>query len=440
MTPLAASRKQRADRWPELLAAANVVFAERGYVAASLEGVAGQLGISGGSLYHYVRTKEELLYAILSDSYEKARETVHRHQTEHRTDESETLSFVRTWMQHMVTLQYSAVAAERHEYIRFLSDAHKSEIRTIRRQLSDYVASLVDTDITAGVLKVQVPGRVLSGAILTLMNTTREWMHRDQPDEWTALTDWYIELLEHGLRSASSNDTDADCSTLAASAARGQTSAETGVAYAQEHALLRAEQRGGRWNELVDTAGHVFAERTYLGASLAEIARRMEVRKASLYHYIGAKEELLFEIELRVHERALGTSTALAADSPARGDQQVASFIGAWASQITKHDSPYLPLGITDLEYLTKEHAEQIRSIRRVVRRHVEEMVVSGVNDRSFAATLNVSYAVNSLLVSLNRSPRWFHKGRGDPSLSDWNTLLFLTGLFKPRFSVVTAK
>ena len=56
--------------------------------------------------------------------------------------------------------------------------------------------------------------------------------------------------------------------------------------------------RGERWGELVQIAGEVFAEKTYPGASLSEVARRMGIRKASLYHYIQTKEELLFELQL----------------------------------------------------------------------------------------------------------------------------------------------
>ncbi len=433
MSPLETRGGEREDRWSELLAAATVVFAERGYVAASLEEVAGHLGILAGSLYHYVRTKEELLYAIMRDAYETALETVNRHQALASAGGSKTVSFVRIWMAHMRSLKYSAIGADRHDYIRFLSPEHKAEIRRIRGVLSHYVESLIDADIGRGCLKVQIPPRVATGTILTLMNTTREWMHSETLEEWAEITEWYVDLLHTGLRSKTNRGSDADRATIAASAAHGRDSAAIGIAFAHENALLRGAERGARWDELVSAAGEVFAERTYPGASLAEVARRMGVRKASLYHYIGAKEELLFELYLRVHERALGTVTAEAANQSAPGEENLASLITAWGCQTLKRDTAYLPLGTIDIEYLTPEHAGQIRSIRRVVRRYVEGVVVEGVNAGQFAPTLNIDYAVNSLLIALNRSRRWFRKGKGEPSLADWNTQLFLYGFFNAQ-------
>jgi AcrR family transcriptional regulator len=60
------------SRWPELLKIAAITFAERGYRSTSLQDIADRFGIFKGSLYHYIRSKEDLLYEImrgvLSDS------------------------------------------------------------------------------------------------------------------------------------------------------------------------------------------------------------------------------------------------------------------------------------------------------------------------------------------------------------------------------------
>ena len=52
--------KVRAD----IIAAATRVFSERGYHAASMTEIANELGIRKPSLYHHVRKKEDLLFAI----------------------------------------------------------------------------------------------------------------------------------------------------------------------------------------------------------------------------------------------------------------------------------------------------------------------------------------------------------------------------------------
>ena len=48
----------------DIIAAATRVFSRRGYHAASMAEVAAEVGIQKPSLYHHVRKKEDLLFAI----------------------------------------------------------------------------------------------------------------------------------------------------------------------------------------------------------------------------------------------------------------------------------------------------------------------------------------------------------------------------------------
>lgn len=56
------TKKKRDD---EVLDAAARVFARRGYADASVQDVADELGILKGSLYHYIKMKEDLLFWLL---------------------------------------------------------------------------------------------------------------------------------------------------------------------------------------------------------------------------------------------------------------------------------------------------------------------------------------------------------------------------------------
>ena len=47
------------------------MFNEKGYQAARIEDIAARVGILKGSLYYYIQTKEDLLYALAVDSHEK---------------------------------------------------------------------------------------------------------------------------------------------------------------------------------------------------------------------------------------------------------------------------------------------------------------------------------------------------------------------------------
>jgi AcrR family transcriptional regulator len=51
-----------------------------------------------------------------------------------------------------------------------------------------------------------------------------------------------------------------------------------------------------RREELTRTAARLFAERGYHGTSLADLAEALGIQKASLYHHIASKEDLLWEV------------------------------------------------------------------------------------------------------------------------------------------------
>lgn len=71
MTAAGASRRATGTRTrrshADVVAAAALVFARKGYAEATVEDIADELGILKGSLYHHVRSKSELLYEVVRE-------------------------------------------------------------------------------------------------------------------------------------------------------------------------------------------------------------------------------------------------------------------------------------------------------------------------------------------------------------------------------------
>jgi AcrR family transcriptional regulator len=59
-------RRRKADRPGEIIAAAIMVFAEKGFAAAKLDEIARQAGVSKGALYLYFETKEDIFRAVVA--------------------------------------------------------------------------------------------------------------------------------------------------------------------------------------------------------------------------------------------------------------------------------------------------------------------------------------------------------------------------------------
>src|SRR5579862_3021566 len=91
-----------------------------------------------------------------------------------------------------------------------------------------------------------------------------------------------------------------------------------------------------RREELTRAAARLFAERGYQGTSLADLADALGLQKASLYHHIESKEDLLWEV---ASEGAAAFRTALdgvPADAPATERIRLAlrAHLGVVAQQL----------------------------------------------------------------------------------------------------------
>ena len=76
-------------RWNEVLEAAAAVFQEKGYQAARIEDIATRVGILKGSLYYYIESKEDLLYALTVDGHTKGLEAIQEDDATRAADAAE---------------------------------------------------------------------------------------------------------------------------------------------------------------------------------------------------------------------------------------------------------------------------------------------------------------------------------------------------------------
>ena len=49
--------------------------------------------------------------------------------------------------------------------------------------------------------------------------------------------------------------------------------------------------------EILNTAAQIFSQKGYHGTSMQDIAISVNLQKASLYHHVSNKQEILFELQ-----------------------------------------------------------------------------------------------------------------------------------------------
>jgi AcrR family transcriptional regulator len=73
-----ANSKPAPERSRELVDVAARLFRDRGYDATSMQEIADEMGILKGSVYHYVRTKEDLLWMVVEPPLRELVDTARR--------------------------------------------------------------------------------------------------------------------------------------------------------------------------------------------------------------------------------------------------------------------------------------------------------------------------------------------------------------------------
>jgi AcrR family transcriptional regulator len=74
--PLPSATPALRPREADLIAAATRLFRSRGYHATSMQDLAEALGMNRGSLYHYIPSKDDLLWTVLSRAFDRLEERV----------------------------------------------------------------------------------------------------------------------------------------------------------------------------------------------------------------------------------------------------------------------------------------------------------------------------------------------------------------------------
>lgn len=174
-----------------------------------------------------------------------------------------------------------------------------------------------------------------------------------------------------------------------------------------------ARKRQRRVNEILRVAAEVLSEKGYYNTSLEEIADRLDLAKASLYHYFDSKEALLTACLSLVAEEAIRRLSAISS-GPGTAAERLRRLIIEQLEIIT--------VEYPELSRLFLAHLEWPASVRGRIAdwhtRHDEifRAVIDEGHNTGELAEVDVSIVRHNLTGALNFVPFWF---RPDGRLAD---------------------
>jgi AcrR family transcriptional regulator len=170
-----ASSESRATRrrQAEVLGAAAQLFATRGYSGTTVQDVADVLGILKGSLYHYIETKEDLLYRILDEAHDELDAILAVARAREGLAPLDRLeAYVRDQVAYHTT-HLPEVTIYYHDLDR-LSPARRAQILERRRLHAEYVQGLIAEAQADGL----IPGDRDAGVLANCVFATIIWVYR----------------------------------------------------------------------------------------------------------------------------------------------------------------------------------------------------------------------------------------------------------------------
>jgi AcrR family transcriptional regulator len=193
--PPTRNRRRRDD---ELLGAAARVFADRGYSDASVQDVADELGILKGSLYHYIKTKEDLLFWLLEgvhNDVERIREEVAA------IEGLDPLERIAEWVRRQVLYNMDnldRISIYYHDMDR-LSPGRLEILTQKRKADSRFIINLIREAQAQELADPALDARVLSNCLFATVIWIYRWYNPNGQISRAKIADTCAESVTHGL-------------------------------------------------------------------------------------------------------------------------------------------------------------------------------------------------------------------------------------------------
>lgn len=166
-----------------------------------------------------------------------------------------------------------------------------------------------------------------------------------------------------------------------------------------------ARKRRMKMTDILRSASDVLSERGYAGTSLDEIAERLDLTKATLYHYFDSKEALLTACLESIAEDAKVRMSALLEEDGYSASEQLFRIIREQLI-LTIADYPHLTELFTHRVEWPAPFGEQVKSMRTGHDRFFRVVLEDGVRSGEFKID-DMNLTRHCINGAINYVPVW---------------------------------
>jgi TetR/AcrR family transcriptional regulator, cholesterol catabolism regulator len=181
-----------------------------------------------------------------------------------------------------------------------------------------------------------------------------------------------------------------------------------------------------RRSELTREAARLFAEKGYHGTSIGDLADAMGVQKASLYHHIASKADLLWDV---ARDGAAAFHAELdAIDERLPAIEKLRLALRAHL-RVVSEQLDIATVFVREWRYLEGERRDAFLAERRRYEERIRALFREGVEQSELRTDLDVSVAALVFLSAANWAYTWLKPGRDTDDVADRFFELLVDGM-----------
>lgn len=188
---------------------------------------------------------------------------------------------------------------------------------------------------------------------------------------------------------------------------------------ARRRAAARDDGRAAyveRRGEILHAAAQVLKERGFRGTTINYVAQALGIDRATLYYYVGSKEELFHELVTDAVEVNLKMALAIrnsGAPAPEKLERLITSLMESYAEHY-----PVLYVMIQEnLSHVSPDHSDWAKKIRRINRRWEKaliDIIQAGQDEGTLRDSTPAWLVAYGILGMLGWTNRWFNPNKSD--------------------------
>lgn len=174
-----------------------------------------------------------------------------------------------------------------------------------------------------------------------------------------------------------------------------------------ERRLASGRKSDARWREVLDGAARVFQRLGYPQTTLEDIAAEVGINRATLYYYVGTKEELLVSLLHKpIEAMRERLEEIVGRDLSAR--DKLAEALRSYVSAMQERPELFIFVGENIHKVMSGQEAEDIQRNADRWGRLLADVIAEGAKAGEFRDDLDPQVATLGIVGMFNWTYRWF--------------------------------